>query len=153
MTDFISLLPDYLAVLLGKATIEYGLPLEAAIPREQLDFSIESLRALDVYLGQLAGAPESLPEEQVVNITLVAGAYLGEVIRRNARRSYQWLPYAEYFASRPKLAGLFPLCLGTTAVLATDSGAMTLPVNKISRFIQEGPENGTHYYASLEVKQ
>ena len=153
MHDFVPLIPDYLDVFFGRASVEQGLPLEEAIPRDQLDFSLDSLQLLDTYLEQVVPLYETLPNQQVINLALAAGVYLGEVIRRNARRRYTWLNYAQYFDAHPDSKGVFPYCPGTTALLASDAGAMTLPINKILRFLDEGPENTTHSYASIEGKQ
>ena len=41
--DIVSLIPTYLDVFFGKATVEYGLPSEGMLPRSEMDFTIESL--------------------------------------------------------------------------------------------------------------
>lgn len=150
--DVAARLPDYVEVFLGNLSVEFGLPFEDAIPRDQLDFSLESLRAVDSFLEVARSRQASASDQQMVNLTLAAGAYVGEVIRKNSSRAYRWLNYDQFFVDRPDLVGLFPKCLGTSAVLSYDPRGMTLPLNKVSRFLDEGPENSVHYYASCEVR-
>ena len=62
-----------------------GTPLLPGLRREdcaRLDFTPESVKVVDAWLGRLQG--QALDEEDRAKITLRAGAYLGEVIRRNA---------------------------------------------------------------------
>lgn len=153
MHDVVSLIPAYLDVFLGHASVEYGLPMEDSIPRSKMDFTVNSLKQLDGYLQVLHDNREAISEQQITNIALAAGAYLGEVIRRNAHRKYQWLNYQAYFQTQPEKQGLFPYCTGTSALLAASNTAMTLPINKVLRFIDEGPENSTDYYGGLEVSR
>jgi hypothetical protein len=42
--------------------------------------------------------------------------------------------------------------VGTGAVLVAATGAMTLPLNKIARYLGEGPENNTHVSVAAEVR-
>ena len=150
--DVVSVLPDFLDALFGRADVEEGLPLEMHIPRAKLDFSPDSLHALDGYLEHLHRVADTLPEPQITNIAMAAGAYLGEVIRRHSIDKFSWQNHGDYFSSHPQSAALFPFVPGTSALLVRSSGGMTLPINKILRFIYDGPENNTHYYASLEIR-
>jgi len=51
-----------------------------------------------------------------------------------------------------KLKNAIPLTLTTHALLVTvDSDYMTMPMNKIARWLNEGPENNVYYYASIDV--
>lgn len=45
-----------------------------------------------------------------------------------------------------------PEGLGSAAVLADEGGRMTMPLNKIIRYLEEGPENNTLFYAEGELK-
>jgi hypothetical protein len=151
--DVVSVLPTYIEVLFGRLPVEEGLPLEHLIPRAELDYSVASLHAIDGYLAELHANTAEIPEQQVINVATAVGAYIGEVIRRNAQsRQYEWLNHGEYFSKHPKTAGIFPFGPGTAALLAGDDGSMTLPINKVLRFIYEGPENNIHFYASSAVR-
>lgn len=151
--DIASLIPDFCAAFLGQSQFEEGgLAFKEQIEVLQMDYSIESLHSLDRYLDILHENKEKIPNQTYTNTVLGAGCYLGETIRRNAPRKYSWVNYDGYFSKNPKLMKMVPEGLGSSAVLVTDDGAMTMPINKIIRYIEEGPENNTHFYASAEVK-
>lgn len=151
--DVVSLIPLFCAGFLGTATFEEGkVVFREAIPTERMDYSIESLTYLDRYLDVIISRKAEVIGQNYTNTVLAAGCYLGEVIRRNTERNYKWVNYQDYFPGRPKVANLFPEGLGTSAVLANDQGQMTLPINKIIRYIEEGPENNTKFYAEGEIK-
>jgi hypothetical protein len=150
--DIVSLVPVFCEVFLGESDVEGGLAFPERIERKGLDYRLESLHALDRYLDYLHEHADEIEDQEYTNTVLAAGCYLGEVIRRCAPVEYRWMNYADYFPQRPKLAALVPEGVGTGAVLVSATGAMTMPLNKIARYIGEGPENNTHYYAAAEVR-
>ena len=83
-----------------------------------------------------------------------AGAYLGEVIRHAAPDGeFRWVDYNEYMPSHPDLQKMIPnRTAATCAFLVRRSGAMSMPLNKIARFINEGPENNVPFFASCDLK-
>lgn len=149
--DIVSLVPVFCEVFLGESEVEGGLAFPDRIDRSALDYSLDSLHALDRYLDYLHAHAKWIEGQLYTNTILAAGCYLGEVIRRQAQVEYNWVNYADYFSRRPKLAKLVPEGVGTGAVLVAATGAMTMPLNKIARYIGDGPENNTHFYAAAEV--
>jgi hypothetical protein len=122
--------------------------------RDRLDFSLESLKAVDEWLLRLHSYRVDPNSEEAAETIIWTGAYVGEVIRRNARRTYRWMDYEEYMASQAEsLRNVIPYCFGTQFILATDAAVMTLPINKVGRWLDEGPENDLHYYASVEASR
>jgi hypothetical protein len=150
--DIVSVIPDYLDVFLGVARIEGGLPLSQHLDHTAFDFTLESLHILDTYLDRLHAASASFDPDAYTNVVLAAGIYLGEVIRRLSTAQFQWTNYDDYLVDQPEKAAILVECLGTAALLVTARGRVTLPINKIARYIEEGPENNTHYYASAELR-
>src|SRR5207253_370710 len=102
--DVVSLVPVFCDVFLGESEVEGGLAFPERIERDLLDYSLESLHALDRYLDHLHEHADAIEDQAYTNTVLAAGCYLGEVIRRNAPVAYRWVNYADYFARRPKLA-------------------------------------------------
>jgi hypothetical protein len=152
--DIVSLVPEFCAAFLRESDFEAGgLAYPARIDVNGLDYSLESLHLVDRYLELVRQGRANLPQQTYTNTVLAAGCYLGETIRRNAPRKYTWTNYADYFPHHPKLMAMVSEGLGSSAVLVSDSGAMTMPINKIIRFLEEGPENNTHFYASAEVRE
>jgi hypothetical protein len=123
-----------------------------ALKRSSLDYSLNSLLAVDQYLLHLHKNAQRIEAEAYNNTIIRAGAYVGEVIRRNANARWHWIDYNDYMPQHPELQSLLPernIC--TCAFLANKEGAMRMPLNKIARFIDEGPENSVHYFASVDI--
>jgi hypothetical protein len=152
--DVASLIPAFCSAFLKESDFESGgLAFPARIDVSALDYTIESLHLLDKYLEAVRAGRALLPAQTYTNTVMAAGSYLGETIRRNAHRKYEWTNYSDYFPNHPKLMNMISEGLGSAAVLVSEKGAMTMPINKIIRFIEEGPENNTHFYASAEVRE
>ncbi|MFA6552537.1 MAG: hypothetical protein WCT19_03505 [Candidatus Paceibacterota bacterium] len=66
---------------------EMPTPLKEFLDAKKLDFSIESLKNVDLYLDQVRKNRESLTEDQLVKIVARCGAYCGEVIRKNSKKN------------------------------------------------------------------
>jgi hypothetical protein len=47
------------------------------------------------------------------------------------------------------LRKIFPFSIGTRAILRGSGNNMTLPLNKVIRFIAEGEEHNIQFYVSL----
>jgi hypothetical protein len=145
---------EFAMAFIGKVKGDGEIAFPKKLDRVQLDYSLESLKTLDLYLEHLHKSSRRIGEEEWGTTVLWGGAYLGEVIRRSAKRKYNWIDYDEYMPEHPDLQDLIPeRTVGTCAFLCTGKDTMTMPLNKIARFIAEGPENNTHYYASVECKQ
>jgi hypothetical protein len=123
-----------------------------ALDRSALDFSLGSLHAVDRWLGHLRDRGVTVETPDSAETLIWAGVYVGEVIRRNAKRGFHWLRYEDYMASQSdSLRKIIPYTFGTQFILADDKGGMTLPINKVCRWLDEGPENDLHYYAAGDI--
>ncbi len=147
--DIVSRVSQFIQVLLGEIQIEGGLAFPEKIEREKLDYSPDSLTSLNHYLDFLHSHSGEIEEQAYVNSVLAAGCYLGEVMRKHGKTKLKWVNYDDYFPSKPELAQNVPNCLGAGAVLVTPSGEMTMPINKIIRYIEEGSVHNTRFYASI----
>jgi hypothetical protein len=151
--DVLAVIPMFCSAFLGTGSFERGkVAFQSSIPVAKMDYSVKSLQYLDEYLDLLRSRKLELVGQDYTNTVLAAGCYLGEVIRRNTERRYRWLNYNDYFPKHPKIAALVPEGLGSAAVLADEGGRMTMPLNKIIRYLEEGPENNTLFYAQGELK-
>lgn len=123
--------------------------------RAKLDYSIGSLKGVDDYLKYLhENRPDQMGREWAKAI-LWGGAYVGEVIRRNASREYNWVDFDEFIREYPDTTRLLGdrKELGICALLTAGGGGFTLPINKMIRFIHDGPEDSVWFYASCEVRE
>jgi hypothetical protein len=125
------------------------------LKRDLLDGSVESLHEVDRYLGRLHEKQEEIAEEEWPITLLRAGAYVGEVIRHAAPAGeFEWVDYDEYMPAHPDLRAMIPeRTAATCAFLVHRSGGMSMPLNKVARFISEGPENSVHYFAVCDLKR
>jgi|GEM_PF-1006843 len=132
--------------------------LTAELARPNLDYSLESLRSVDRYLTTLFKQHALVKRLPGLDRTIVfGGAYVGEVIRRAVLPAvYHWEDSRSYLLRHPELVKVFgpgaydDVCVRSMLVGAGDR--MTMPVNKVRRFLAEGLENSVHYYASVEAK-
>lgn len=94
----------------GSTRIVDGLPLEEQIPRQQLDFTLHSLISLDTYLAKVVSVRAQCKPSSLHNLAMVAGAYLGEVIRSSANsiNAWQWINYNEYLLINPDFSQEYP---------------------------------------------
>ena len=141
------------AALFAGAWLDEDVAFPERLDRPQLDFSLESLKVVDEYLAFLhENRPERMGREWV-NVILWGGAYVGEVIRRNAPRNYDWVAFEDWLAEHPEHAEL----LGTEKVLElcaflTPGAGCTLPLNKVYKFLFEGPSESVWFYAAAETR-
>jgi hypothetical protein len=146
---------EFARAFVGTIKDEKEIAFPGSIDRKLLNGSVESLHEVDRYLDKLhALRPELLPEEWHITV-LRAGAYLGEVIRNAAPEGeFQWVDYDEYMPQHPKLQAMIPQRnVATCAFLVHRSGAMSMPLNKIARYIEEGVEHSVHFFAACDLKR
>jgi hypothetical protein len=127
----------------------------AKLNRDSLDFSVESLKNVDKYLDYLfKNRPQRMGKEWV-NTILWGGAYVGEVIRRNAPRQYDWVDFDDWIREYPEQVQLLGdrKDLQVCAFITPGQGAFTLPLNKVHKFIANGPEDSVRFYAACEVRE
>jgi hypothetical protein len=125
-----------------------------ALNRERLDGSLKSLHEVDRYLEHLHENSASISPEEWHITLLRAGAYVGEVIRQKAPDGeFDWVDYNDYMADNPDLRKMIPeRNSATCAFLVRRGGGMSMPLNKIARFIDEGPDNSVHWFATCDLR-
>lgn len=122
------------------------------LARDQLDLSLASLKLVDKYLSFLHDNNEVLDDEKWHNTVMYGGAYVGEVIRRETQSHFEWIDYDDYMPSHPDLRAMMPQrTTPTCAFLVDKHGAMSMPLNKVARFIDEGDENSVHFFAQCDI--
>lgn len=131
---------------------------DVAIPekleRKKLDYSLTSLEAVSSWLNGLREKGINTNSEGIAESIIWAGAYVGEVIKRCTSETYIWIGYEDYMSTQKEsLRNMIPYTFGTQFLLVSQSGSMTMPINKVVRFLEEGPENDLKFYASAECKR
>jgi hypothetical protein len=114
---------------------------------KKLDFSVGSLKHVDDYLEAARKAKGIDTNLNVV--VLRAGAYVGEVIRRNSpKKKWTWLDFETAESVNPKLFEQVGKTLGTAAVLY-DGTEFLFPLGKVGKRIANGSEDSVFFYAKV----
>ncbi len=115
---------------------------------KSMDFTVESLKIIDDYLESLRS---DLPEnEELVKVTLRAGSYIGEVVRKNSSIKYNWLKFKEAEKLNPKIKSL-GFGLGTAAILWAEPDNFVFPLAKVLRRLKNGSEDSVHFFAKVAI--
>ena len=113
-----------------------------------MDFSVETLEILEEYLESLRS---NLPEDdELVKITLRAGSYVGEVIRRNSPIKYNWLEFSEAEKINPQIKEM-GFGLGTASILWTEPDDFVFPLAKILKRLENGAEDNVCFFAKVAI--
>ncbi|MBA0051322.1 hypothetical protein E0L36_10600 [Streptomyces sp. AJS327] len=125
------------------------------LDRDRLDYSVASLKLVDAYLTHLHRRYPEWPGAEWTRTVLRTGAYVGEVIRRNAPRAYDWVEFAEYVEAHPRSVRVLgeDAELAVCALLATADGRVTLPLNRVLAFLGNGAEASVQRYAETECHE
>jgi hypothetical protein len=154
MDDLNAIFNEFARLFVGTIRDEVDVAFPKALDRNRLDGSLDSLHEVDRYLDYLHEHRDEIQDEEWRLTLLRGGAYIGEVIRHAAPDGeFRWVDYNEYMAENPDLRKMIPeRTAATCAFLVRRSGAMSMPVNKVARYIDEGPDNNVHFFASCDLK-
>ena len=113
----------------------------------RLDFTVESLGFVDDYLEQIRGRKLDEDSDDYYKLVLRCGAYVGEVILRNAKgKTYHWLDYKGALKIS-KIVADFGESLGSMAVLWDSASGLTFPLAKVQKFLDNGREDSVQFFA------
>ena len=119
----------------------------------RLDFSVESLGFVDDYLEQMRQRQLVEGDEDYGKLVLRCGAYVGEVILRNAnRQTYHWLDYKGALKINKSIAD-FGESLGSAAVLWDSATGLTFPLAKVQKFLDTGREDSVQFFAKVMIEK
>jgi hypothetical protein len=119
----------------------------------RLDFTVESLAFVDDYLDQMRQRQLVEGTEEYCKLVLRCGAYVGEVILRNANgKTYHWLDYKGALKINKMIAD-FGEDMGSAAVLWNGADGLTFPLAKIQKFLDNGREDSVHFFAKVMIEE
>ena len=115
---------------------------------DTLDYSLNSLKQIDAYLEVIR--KDEIPEEDLVKVVLRAGAYVGEVMRKESKLDFHWLDFKEAskISSFVKSLGMQ---LGTASVLWSAPDNTCFPLAKILKYLENGSEDSTYHFANVLI--
>jgi len=83
---------------------------------------------------------------------LRAGAYVGEVIRKNDKKvQWQWIDYEGGKQVEPKLFESFGRTVATAAVLYDGNKGFVFPLAKVEKYLNNGAEDDVHLFARVII--
>ncbi|OTG79777.1 hypothetical protein B9T31_16765 [Acinetobacter sp. ANC 4558] len=122
---------------------------------QKLDFSMESLKQVDIYLEKVRNKNfRDLPNNQQWEIILRTGAYVGETIKKNDQKSqWIWVDYETAKNKDPELFNMMPDSSLYAAVL-TNGENYIFPLDKVAKYLENGSEDSLAFYgqAILEMQ-
>lgn len=113
------------------------------------DYSINSLKSIENYLETLRGAKEL--EENYNRIVLRVGAYVGEVIKINSKKDYHWYDFNTVSILQPSIKQWEEQIETVAALHSIETDETTFPINKVCKFIENGPEDSLFFYAQVMI--
>lgn len=119
----------------------------------RLDFSVESLGLVDDYLDAMR--QKNLDDDAACKVVLRCGAYVGEVILRNASakgKTYHWIEYKEALKVS-KMIAEFGESLGTAAILWDGNSGLSFPLGKVVKFLENGREDSVQFFAKAMLEK
>ncbi|MFN3168893.1 MAG: hypothetical protein ACE37H_17735 [Phycisphaeraceae bacterium] len=153
MEDVNEIFESFAECFVGNLSNDEEIAHSAILKRDALDYSVESLKAVDAYLDYLhEHRPDELGPEWISSV-LWGGAYVGEVIRRNAKHAYDWIDFDEFIHEHPSTTQILgdEKQLGFCALLTSGDTDFTLPINKILKYIFEGSADSVHFFVACEL--
>lgn len=112
----------------------------------KLDFSIESLVYINEYLDTVRDM--ELSDQDYFIVCLRAGAYVGEVIRKNdTKQTWQWLSYDQALEVDQEFIEQLGESIGTIAVIYSSEGTLAFPLAKIQKYLENGSEDDVQFFA------
>ena len=148
-----SIFEEFAEAFAGRLGCDGEILAPAVLNRAVLDYSLGSLRVLDEYLEHLHRNRKKVRGPEAAITILRAGAYLGEVVRRNAKEHYDWVDYNDYVPEHPELREVLgERDVPTCAFICDEAGSIYMPLNKVARFISEGAEHSAQYFVSVVMR-
>lgn len=114
----------------------------------RFDFSLESLHHLDDWLESLRVYKDIIPQALFQSSIYWAGAYFGETLVRLGEGRFRWMSWEDHMRDQHEsMRDLMPKSFEYHQILKREDGA-TFPFSKVSKFMDNGPEESTHFLAT-----
>lgn len=114
----------------------------------RFDFSLESLHHLDEWLESLRAYKDIIPQPLFQSSIYWAGAYFGETLVRLGQGTFRWISWDDYMRDQDaSMREMMPKSFEYHQILKREGGA-TFPFSKVSKFMDNGPEESTHFLAT-----
>src|SRR5262249_16132962 len=121
------------------------------LDQRKLDFSVESLKHINDYLEVIRKDKDVENQGKTRAIVVLrAGAYVGEVIRKNDKKvQWRWVDYEGAKQVEPKMFESFGKRIATAAVLYDGNKGFVFPLAKVEKYLNNGAEDNVYLFATV----
>jgi hypothetical protein len=155
MEELTDTMKNFAMQFTGEVKSSLDLPFfeEIAGRGEELNYTIDSLRPIDPYLAKVHESVDQLSEQNISDLVLGIGSYLGETIINEGKKNYRWCPFQIYVQAFPEVRNILgeEPDINTFALCVRENGKMCMPLNKISRFLFEGPQHNLEFFVTEQL--
>ncbi len=108
------------------------------LTKKNLDFTIESVRYLDMYTKRLMNTEfgTELLNKHFDNLVVRIGAYIGEVIKNNIKQDFYWYDSDSVHDYSPNLDGVYSNIKTQSVLYSKKRDIVILPLNVVSQFLK-----------------
>lgn len=156
------MLSAYAKAFAGKTKAPFQLPHPELLDTTKLDGSISSLNIVDSYLSELIKAESNteldresnkgLSHKSISMVSMLAGAYIGEVIIKASKKGHHWMMFTEYAKSHPEAKRSEPESVYTEYLIVNKAETLTMPLNSVAHYLASGKGFNAHKYVIEQLK-
>lgn len=139
--------------LIDDAGSDIPTPFKEFLDSKNLDFSLESLKAVDFYLNEVRKRKVKLNQDQLIKVVARCGAYCGEVVRRNSKKNFYWITYDTATSVSQKGKFFVEKSIYTFYILFAEPENFCFPLAKVGKFLDSGSGESLWGLASMVLEQ
>ncbi|QUW20451.1 hypothetical protein JSQ81_11315 [Sporosarcina sp. Marseille-Q4063] len=106
------------------------------LTKENLDFTIDSIRYIDLYAKKLMTTDAELLNKHYDNFVDRIGAYIGEVIKRNIEQDFHWYEFDSVYNHSSNLYEITRNKKGWTLLYSKKSDEVIMPLLVVAEFFE-----------------
>jgi len=114
------------------------------LTKENLDFTVDSIRFIDLYSKKLMTTDVELLNKHFNNFVNRIGAYVGEVIKRNINQDFQWYEFDSVYNHSAQLHNISRNKKSWTLLYSKSGDCVIMPLLEVADFFE-----GDSTYPSL----
>jgi hypothetical protein len=106
------------------------------LTKEKLDFTIDSIRYIDLYAKKLMTSDAELLDKYFDNFVGRIGAYIGEVIKRSIEQDFHWYEFDSVYNHSSNLYEISKNKKSWTLLYAKESDRVIMPLLVVAEFFE-----------------
>ena len=126
------------------------------LTKRNLDFTIESVRYIDMYTKRLMNTDfgSELLNKHFDHLVIRIGAYIGEVIKNNIRQDFYWYESDSVYNYSPNFNGAYSNTKTQSVLYSKKRDIVILPLNVVSQFLKgNSPYSNFLTYVEETIEQ